>query len=54
VPLKVVGSPEEAFAVYKEIQNERLMFWEVIVSVIVIKVHMNKCRILNGYRDRAV
>jgi hypothetical protein len=31
------------------------MVWEVIEAVIVRrKVHVNKCLILNGYRDRAV
>jgi hypothetical protein len=53
VPLKVVGGLEEAFAVYKVIQKERSLLWEVIVSVVVIKIRMNKCRIVIGYRDRA-
>ena len=36
-------------------QEKRLAFWELIVSVIVINtVHMNKCPILNGYRNTAV
>ena len=49
-----MGSLVEAFVLYKVIQKERSVFWEVIVSVIVIKVRMNKCQILNGYRNRAV
>ena len=41
--------------IYRVIQEERSIFWEVIVSVIVRKkVDMNMCVILNGYRDRAV
>ena len=34
-------------------QEERSIFWEVIVSVILSKnVYMNMCPILNGFRDR--
>jgi hypothetical protein len=34
------------------IQEERLILWEVIVSVTVIKnVHINMCPILNGHGD---
>jgi hypothetical protein len=37
------------------IQEERSIYWEVIVSVMVRrKVRLNMCLILNGYRDRAV
>ena len=37
------------------IQEERSVFWEVIVSVIVRKkVHMNMCLVLTGYRNTAV
>jgi len=36
-------------------QEERSIFWEVIVSVILSKnVYMNICPILNGFRDRAI
>jgi len=37
------------------IQEELSIFWEVIVSVILIKkIDTNICLILNGYRDRAL
>jgi hypothetical protein len=40
---------------YRVIQDERLIFWEMIVYVIVGKnVHMNMCLILDAYRNRAV
>jgi len=36
-------------------QEERSIFWEVIVSVILSKnVYMNMCPIPNGFRDRAI
>jgi hypothetical protein len=36
-------------------RKERLIFWEIIVSVILSKnVYMNMCPILNGFRDRAI
>ena len=36
-------------------QEERSIFWEVIVSVILSKnVDMNMCPIPNGFRDRAI
>ena len=36
-------------------QEERSIFWEVIVSVILSKnVYMNMCPITNGFRDRAI
>jgi hypothetical protein len=39
---------------YRVIQEERSILWEVIVSMTVSKeVHMNVCQILNGYRDNA-
>jgi len=51
------GKPVSGLCVciYRVIQGERSMFWEVIVSVTVRKkFHVNMCLILNGYRDRAV
>jgi hypothetical protein len=46
---------KQLFYVYKMIQEERSVFWEVMVRVIVRKnVHMNMCLILNVYRDRDV
>ena len=37
------------------IQEERRIFWKVIVSIIIRKKsHLNMCLILDGYRDRAV
>jgi hypothetical protein len=40
--------------IYRVIQEERSILWEVITWVIVRKkiVQMNMCIILNGYRDR--
>ena len=36
-------------------QDERSIFWEVIVSVILNKnVYMNMCPVPNGFRDRAI
>jgi hypothetical protein len=36
-------------------QEERKIFWEVIVSVIVSKkLYTNMCPIPNGFRDRAI
>jgi hypothetical protein len=36
-------------------QEERTIFWEVIVSVILgKKLYMNMCPIPNGFRDRAI
>jgi hypothetical protein len=36
-------------------QDERTIFWEVIVSVILSKkLYMNMCPIPNGFRDRAI
>ena len=41
--------------IYRMIQEERSVVWEVIILVIGRKkVHMNMCLILNGYRDRAI
>jgi hypothetical protein len=41
--------------IYGMIQEERLVFWNVVVSVIVEeKSHTKMCLILNGNRDRAV
>jgi hypothetical protein len=42
-------------AIYRVSQEERSIFWEVIVSVILSKkVYMYMCPILNGFRDRAI
>jgi hypothetical protein len=39
----------EVLNIYRVIQEERLVFWEVIVPVLMRKkVHMNMCLILNG------
>ena len=41
--------------VYRVSQEERSVFWEVIVSVILSKkLYMNMCPIPNGFRDRAI
>jgi len=41
--------------IYRVSQEERSIFWEVIVSVIrSINVYMNMCPIPNGFRDRAI
>jgi hypothetical protein len=41
--------------VYRVSQEERSIFWEVIVSVILSKkLDMNMCPIPNGFRDRAI
>jgi hypothetical protein len=41
--------------IYRVSQEERTMFWEVIVSVIQSKkLYMNMCPIPNGFRDRAI
>ena len=40
---------------YRVSQEERSIFWEVIVSVILSKkLYMNMCPIPNGVRDRAI
>ena len=40
---------------YRVIQNERSIFWQVLVYVILRKnVHVNMYLIVNDYRDRAV
>jgi hypothetical protein len=40
---------------YRVSQEERSIFWEIIVSVILRKkVYMNMCPIPNGFRDRAL
>jgi hypothetical protein len=40
---------------YRVSQEERTIFWEVIVSVILSKkLYMNMCPILKGFRDRAI
>jgi hypothetical protein len=41
--------------IYRVPQEERTIFWEVIVSVILSKkLYMNMCPIPNGFRDRAI
>jgi len=41
--------------IYRVSQEERSIFWEVIVSVILSKkLCMNMCPIPNGFRDRAI
>jgi hypothetical protein len=41
--------------IYRVSQEERSIFWEVIVLVILNrKVYMYMCRVLNGFRDRAI
>ena len=43
------------YIVYRMSQEERSIFWEVIVSVILSKkLYMNICPIPNGFRDRAI
>jgi hypothetical protein len=44
------------YALYRMSQEERSVFWEVIVSVILSKkkVYMYLCPIPNGFRDRAI
>jgi hypothetical protein len=39
------------WCLYKEIQEDRSVFWEVILSVIVKKNYTNVCLIVNGDRD---
>ena len=44
-----------AYKVYRVIQEEKSIFWDVIVSVIVTQDgHMDTCLILNCYRDTSV
>jgi hypothetical protein len=44
-----------AVILYGVYQEERSVFWEVIVSVILInQVYMYMCRILNSFKDRAI
>jgi uncharacterized membrane-anchored protein len=41
--------------IYRVSQEERSVFWEVIVSVILSKkLYMNMCPIPNGFRDRTI
>jgi len=41
--------------IYRVILEERPIFWETIVSVIVSrKVHLNTCLIRNSYRDKVL
>jgi len=43
------------YSIYRVSQEERSIFWEVIVSLILSKnVHMNMCTIPNGFRDRDI
>jgi hypothetical protein len=40
---------------YRVSEEERTIFWEVIVSVILSKkLYVNMCPIPNGFRDRAI
>ena len=41
--------------IYRVSQEEKSIFWEVIVSVILSKnIYMSMCPIPNGFRDRAI
>jgi hypothetical protein len=41
--------------IYRVSQEERTIFWEGIVSVILSKkLYKNVCPILNGFQDRAI
>jgi hypothetical protein len=41
--------------IYRVTQEERTIFWEVIVSVILSKeLYLNMCPIPNGFRDTAI
>jgi hypothetical protein len=41
--------------IYRVSQEEKSIFWEVILSVILSKkLYMNMCPIPNGFRDRAI
>jgi len=43
------------FYLYRVIKEERPIFWEVILSVLMKKkVHLNKCIILSGFRVKVV
>jgi len=43
------------YKVYRVPQEERSIFWEVIVSVILSKnIYVNTCPIPNGFRYRAI
>ena len=43
------------YSLYRVSQEERSIFWEVIVSVILSKTfYMNMCPIPNGFRDRTI
>jgi hypothetical protein len=44
-----------ASVIYRVSQEERSIFWEVIVSVILSKKrYINTCPIPNGFRDRVI
>jgi hypothetical protein len=48
----VCGTPVWMFTIYRVIQEESAILWEMIVCVILSKkVHMNMGPILKGYRD---
>ena len=52
---KTVQYRISSMKVYRVSQEERSIFWEVIVSVILSKnVYMNMCHIPNGFLDRAI
>ena len=43
------------YMIHRVSQEERSIFWEVIISVILSKnIYMNTCPIPNGFRDRAI
>jgi hypothetical protein len=51
----IYGQVNVLVSVYRVSQEERTIFWEVIVSVILSKKRlMNMCPIPNGFRDRAI
>ena len=48
----VMGRANKSLKLYRVIQEESAILWEMIVCVILSKkVHMNVGPILNGYRD---
>jgi hypothetical protein len=47
--------PKRWHSLYRVSQEERSIFWEVIVSVTLSKiVYMYMCRVMNGFRDTAI
>jgi len=50
----LVASWKQLSTLYSVYQEERSIFWEVIVSVILSRnVYMNMCPIPNGFRDKS-